>query len=95
MWWGWGGEFWSRADTTTYTLQTWRPRETFTPSNAVSPEVTQLRAPGTWGLLHPQGCALPLKSDPVKTTLPPEKRRWRECESLRAGGVGSLLPRAC
>jgi len=90
-------EFESHADTTTYAEQTQRPRETFTPLKEVSAEVTRHPSPGdAVGCLYPQGCVLPLKSNPLKTTLLTEKgRRWKECESLRAGGVSSLLPRAC
>lgn len=60
----------------------------------VSTEVMEHLSPGE--LPPSRGCILPLKSNPLKMTLVPEKgRRWRECESLRAGEVSSLLPGAC
>lgn len=60
------------------------------------PIFPSLNEASTEGMLCVRPGLVPLKSNPLKMTLLPEKgRRWRECESLRAGGVSSLLPRAC
>lgn len=60
----------------------------------VSTEVMEHLSPGE--LPPSTGLHSALKSNPLKMTFVLEKgRRWRECESLRAGEVSSLLPRAC
>lgn len=59
-----GKEFWSHADTTTYTLQP-GDQGRHSPLAGVSPEVTQRPSPRDIGdRLYPQGCMLPLESNP-------------------------------